>query len=105
MAIVRESPLSLKLSAILFLAAFWGPVAVNHGSAPLSTYLGAFALTLAPLIFVLRGSRIAWIVSVALMAASVVGVLVNGTLWETLIRAAPLVLLLVPESPRYIWGR
>jgi hypothetical protein len=43
-------------------------------------------------------------VLLAVIAAGVIGVIVNGSWWETVITAAPLDLLLVPDSRGYVWG-
>jgi hypothetical protein len=100
-----ESPWTLWLAAIGFLAALFVPMLFVGTEAPARTVVGAIAVVGVVLLYVIRGSRFAWVVALVLMAGGAVGVAINGALWEVPVRLALLGLLLVPASRAFVWQR
>lgn len=102
---VSESPPALKVAGTLFLAGLWVPAIFDHGDAAASTFIGAFLLTALVVVAALRGSRIGWTLMLLVVAIGVIGVALNGSGWDVLLRLLPLPFLLAPESRSYVWIR
>ncbi|HEX5610565.1 MAG TPA: hypothetical protein VFX45_10800 [Solirubrobacterales bacterium] len=105
MSRASQSPPALKTAGALFLAGIWAPAIFDHGDAPASTLIGAFLVMALVVFIMLRASRIAWTLVLIVVAIGVVGVTLNGSWWDVLLRLLPLPFLLAPESRRYIWNR
>jgi len=102
MARVRESPWSLKLTAVGALPVLFGPAA---SYAPTGPFVGSLVVVGALFVFVLLGSRIAWVIAGILMAIGVYGTETSGVWWEVAARLLILLLLLLPSSRRFVWRR
>lgn len=102
---IGQSPFALKVAGVAFLAGLWVPAIFDHGDAAASIFIGAVLLTVAPVVFMLRGSRIAWVLTLLLAAGGIVGVALNGSWWDVLVRVLPVPFLLAPESRIYAWDR
>lgn len=93
------------MGTVGFLAGLFAPLLLRGTNAPARTVVSAVVVVGVILFYVLRGSRFAWVVAVVVMAGGVVGVALNGTWWETLIRLSLLGLLLLPASRAFVWRR
>jgi hypothetical protein len=100
---IRESPWTLWVAAIGFLVALFVPMLFAETTAPARTVIGAVVVVGVVLLYVVRGSRLAWVVAVVVMTGGAIGVAVNGTWWEALLRLSLLGLLLVPASRAFVW--
>src|SRR5262249_38403865 len=78
---LRESPLALRLYVGGFLLFVWGTALFHHGNAPLRTFVSAFLLTLIPLFFLLRGSRVAWAALLVVELGAAALHLLRGPRW------------------------
>lgn len=101
----RASPLAIRLYAVGFFLLVWAPVPFDHGSAPAGTFVAAFLLTLIPFVFLLRGSRIAWIVLLVIEVAALILNLLVGPRWPAVVEAILVALLLAPSSRAFVWRR
>ena len=99
---MRESPWTLWAAAIGSLLVVFGP-SVSY--APTKPFVGSVVLVGALFAFVVLGSRIAWTIAVFLMAAGVIGTVLNGASWELAGRLLFLLLLLLPASRAFVWRR
>src|SRR5262249_15532513 len=73
--------------------------------APTRPYVESVFLVIALFVVVLIGSRIAWMLAVALMGAGVLGTVLNGAWGGGAARFLVLVLLLLPSSRAFVWRR
>lgn len=101
----RESPLAIRLYVVGFLLLVWAPVPFNHGNAPAGRIVAAFLLTLIPLVFLLVGSRVAWIVLLVVEVAALIFNLLVGPRWLMPVEVVLIALLLVPSSRAFVWQR
>lgn len=95
----------IRLYIAGFLLFVWAPVPFNHGDAPAGRFVAAFLLSLIPFVFVLRGSRVAWVVLLAVEAAALIFNLVAGPRWVVPVEAILIALLLAPSSRAFVWRR
>lgn len=95
----------IRLYVAGFLLFVWAPIPFEHGNAPAGRFVAAFVLTLIPLVFVLRGSRIAWIVLLAVEVAALIFNLLAGPRWVVAVEAILIALLLAPSSRAFVWRR
>jgi hypothetical protein len=100
---LRESPRSLQVFAIGWLAWFVLGSLLYGGNAPIRIYAFAFVVLSAVVVLLLRGSRVAWILVVLANGVAVVSVSLNGEWWWALFHLALLALLFTREARRYIW--
>jgi len=100
---LRESPRPLQIFAIGWLVWFVLGSLLYGGNAPIRIYVFAFIVLSAVVVFLLRGSRVAWVLVVLGNGVAVVSVLVRGEWWWALFHLALLALLFTPEARRYIW--
>ena len=93
----------MKVFAIAWLA--WFPLGslLYGGSAPIRIYAFAFIVLFTVAVFLLRGSRVAWVLVVVGNGVAVVSVLFRDEWWWALFHLALLALLFTPEARRYIW--
>jgi hypothetical protein len=89
--------------AVALLAEFVVTALLFGGDAPLRIYVQAFLVLLVLVIFLLRGSRIAWTLCVLGDGAVIISVLSRGKWGWGIFYAALLLALLTPEARRYIW--
>ena len=101
----RESPLAIRLYVVGFLLLVWAPVPFNHGNAPAGRFVAALLLTLIPFVFLLIGSRVAWIVLLVIEVAALIFNLLAGPRWLVPIEVIFIALLLAPSSRAYVWRR
>jgi hypothetical protein len=99
---LRGCPWTLRLAAIGTPVVLFAP-ALSY--APTKPYIESIALVVILFVFVLAGSRIAWVLATALIAIAVLGTLVNGISWEAAARLLLLILLLLPPSRKFVWRR
>jgi hypothetical protein len=103
MSRIRQSPLTIRLYVAGFLLFVWAPVPFDHGDAPLRIFVGAFLLNLIPLAFLLRRSRVAWVLLlVAELGALVFNLLVDPH-WPVPVELILISLLLAPSSRAFTW--
>jgi hypothetical protein len=76
---------------------------VNGGDAPLRIYVFSFGVLLVAMIFLLRGSRLAWLLFVLGSGAAAVSFVFRGDWAWTAFHVAMLLLLFAPEPRRYVW--
>lgn len=76
---------------------------VNGGDAPLRIYVLAFVFLLVAMIFLLRGSRLAWLLLVVVSSVVAVSFVSRGIWAWAVFHVAMLLLLLAPEPRRYVW--
>jgi hypothetical protein len=100
---VKESPRALRVFAIGWLTPFLVTSLLYRGPAPLRIYVAAILIVLAAMIFLLRGSRLAWIFFVLGNGAAVISVLSRDEWGWGIFHAALLLVLFAPETRRYIW--
>lgn len=89
--------------AVALLAEFVVTALLFGGDAPLRIYVQAFLLLLALVVFLLRGSRIAWTLCVLGNGAVMVSVFSRDKWGWGIFYAALLLALLAPEARRYVW--
>lgn len=105
MSSFRESPFAIRLYVVGFLLLVWAPVPFNHGDAPVGIIVAALLLTLIPFVFLLIGSRVAWIVLLVIEVAALIFNLLAGPRWLAPIEAILIALLLAPSSRAFVWQR
>lgn len=105
MARLRESPRALQALAVAWLASFVVGSLLDGGNAPVRIYVQAFIVLLIAAFFLLRGSRIAWVLFAVGSGAAVVSVLPKGGLAWGFFHLTLLVVLFTPEARRYVWRR
>lgn len=101
----RESPLAIRLYVVGFLLLVWAPVPFNHGDAPTGRIVAAFLLSLIPFVFLLMGSRVAWIVLLVIEVAALIFNLLVDPPWLVPIEVILIALLLAPSSRAFVWQR
>jgi hypothetical protein len=101
----RESPLAIRLYVVGVFLLVWAPVPFDHGNAPAGRIVAAFLLTLIPFVFLLMGSRVAWIVLLAIEVAALTFNLLTGPRWLVPIEVILIALLLAPSSRAFVWQR
>ena len=76
---------------------------LHKGDAPLRIYVAATAVLVVAVIFLLRGSRIAWIFFILGNGGAVISALGRDDSWWAIVHGALLVPLFAPDTLRYIW--
>jgi hypothetical protein len=89
--------------AAAWLASFVLTSLLYGGGAPLRIYLGAFVLLLAATLFLLCGSRVAWILFALGNGAALLSVLLSGEWGWGIFHLALLAVLFAPQARRYVW--
>lgn len=105
MARLRESPRALQALAVAWLASFALGSLLDGGDAPVRIYVQAFIILLIAAFFLLRGSRIAWVLFAFGSGVAVVSVFPRGDLAWGFFHLALLAVLFTPEARRYVWRR
>lgn len=81
------------------------PVPFNHGNAPTGRIVAGFLLTLIPFVFLLMGSRVAWIVLLVIEVAALIFNMLVDPRWLVPIEVILIALLLAPSSRAFVWQR
>lgn len=91
--------------AVALLAEFVITALLFGGDASLRIYVQAFLVLLVLVVFLLRGSRIAWTLCVLGEGVVIVSVLLRGRWGWGVFYVALLLALLAPEARRYVWQK